>query len=134
MNRPRYRFWCELHGLAKDGSRRSLPLAGEPTKTPRLAVRWLRWHALYAANRLDPAPEDPQHLGFLRAGYSATRPDPTQILRAWESNVRAHEQAMAELRNGEPYALIVAPYAFLTAAPLYPQAAELPRLQAVAVL
>ncbi|MEV4434471.1 hypothetical protein [Streptomyces sp. NPDC049585] len=134
MSRPSYRYWCELHGLARDGSR-LLALAGEPTKTPRLAVRWLRWHALYAANRLDPAPEDPHHLGLLRAGYPASRPDPTQILRAWEGDIQAHEQAMAELRNGESFALVVAPFAFLTAAPLYPRAAELhPRPRAVAAL
>ncbi|MGK5730096.1 hypothetical protein [Streptomyces sp. URMC 124] len=41
---------------------------------------------------------------------------------------------MAELRNGESFALVVAPFAFLTAAPLYPRAAELPRTRAVAAL
>lgn len=95
--RLEYRFWCEL--IAAIGSESITSLAGEPTTTPRLAVRWLRWHAILLADRLDPAPGDPLRLGVLRLGLPVGTPDPAQALRSWAADDRQYEHAMERLRD-----------------------------------
>ncbi|MEU3351315.1 hypothetical protein [Streptomyces sp. NPDC037389] len=116
MTSLKYRFWCELV-VALDGEA-AISLAAEPATTPRLAIRWMRWHAIHAAEQLDLAPEDPLHLGALRIGLSADT-DPTQALRTWEADGQEHERAMAALRDGERCELIFGfPFVSLTAVPL----------------
>lgn len=120
-----YRYWCEMNAESADGSR-TVPFVGEPATTPRLAIRWLRRHALCAAQRIDPAPGDALHLGAIAAGHPLDEADPVQILRAWEVDIAAHERAMDELRAGARFELAVAdPYVSLTVTPLHFKARQL---------
>ncbi|MEX2982814.1 hypothetical protein [Streptomyces sp. C36] len=81
---------------------------------------------MYAAQRIDPAPEDVLHLGAITAGRPLGEGNSVQILRIWEADVAAHERAMDELRAGARVELVVTgPYVSLTATPLHPKARQL---------
>ncbi|MCC3767994.1 hypothetical protein [Streptomyces sp. UNOC14_S4] len=111
--------------MSVDGAR-IVPLAGEPVTTPRLTVRWLRWHALRAAERIDPASADALDQGVSVAGLPVSRKVPVQVLLGWEANVAAHERVMDELRAGARFELrLTTPFVSFTATPLHPRAKQL---------
>ncbi|MFD4629286.1 hypothetical protein ACFVYR_05205 [Streptomyces sp. NPDC058284] len=102
MNRPVDGYWCEVVARCPEAAGEWF-LGGYQAGSPRLAVRWLRMHAIRLANALDPIPETcPFPGGALRA-TDPGNPNPGHVFREWSRDLRVQERQMAALRTGEPF-------------------------------
>ena len=116
----RVRFWCELSAAPPDQSSR-IVLGRYRAPTPRLAVRWMRGQAERVARALDPDPG----ASWLTPGCAHVASpgtlNPGRVMREWARSLHEEEEALAALRESQPYTLSAcdetACYA-LTAVPL----------------
>lgn len=104
-------YWCTVTAWPGDLSR-EIFLGGYLAATPRIAVRWLRGQAARIAHALDPQPgqawahgEAAKTLRRLPDRLPDGWPDPGHMLREWQHDHPAHEQIMAALLDGHPFAL-----------------------------
>lgn len=109
-------FWCNVTAWPGDLSR-EIFLGGYQAATPRLAVRWLRGQAARLASALDPQPgtgwtqgEAAKTLRQLPDRLPDDWPDPGHMLREWQHDDHRHEQVMAALLSGHPFALTTHDY------------------------
>ena len=104
-------YWCTVTAWPGDLSR-EICLGGYRATTPRFAVRWLRGQAARIADALDPQPghawahgEAARALRRLPDWLPDHSPGPGHMLREWQHDHPAHEQIMANLFDGRPFAL-----------------------------